>query len=645
MQIKEIILYGKVGERRVLSFALGKVNVITGDSKTGKSALGDIIDYCFGQSSCNIAAGVIRDTVEWYGLLLEHNSEYFFIARQNPPFGQISTSNCRYMVGIAESPLDIAEAAVLDVESLKVFLSNKIGISENLYQPKAEHTRRPLEASIRHTLYYCIQKQDEIASQGVLFHRQNEPFMAQTIKDSIPFFLGIINSEMLLLGVERDRLRRKTTVLRKRIEEIRALEGGGLPKGIGLFFEAQEVGLLSSQASLESDNYSAVRKLLEQTMRQKEEPNVEVATSGMNQVSALQFELKGKEDELDRVNISIRDAQLFSSETHNYHEEVRHQARRLESINLFDQLTEDSLHDLVDFEDARSFSSIRKEILSTIEGLSNSLENANREEPKVLSHIRSLKEHAEELSKEIGLIKARIEEIYKENEAAAKLRDINSRRARTIGRISLWLESVVASDELTDKEAYLEQLNSRIAELDEILSADAILDKEQAIIILLTEWMTKWARELDLEHSEHSFFLDLRRLTVVANSLPPIALAQMGSASNWLGCHLITLFALHKFFIENNRPVPRFIFMDQPSQVYFPPEGDAGSADWDEIRKVYEFIFAQVEALNSNMQIILVDHADINESYFQEAIVEEWRDGHKLIPEDWISVDRLQSGL
>ena len=51
MQIRELVLYGYNGRVRHLQFALGKVNIITGRSKSGKSAIGDIIDYCMGGES------------------------------------------------------------------------------------------------------------------------------------------------------------------------------------------------------------------------------------------------------------------------------------------------------------------------------------------------------------------------------------------------------------------------------------------------------------------------------------------------------------------------------------------------------------------------------------------------------------------
>jgi ABC-type lipoprotein export system ATPase subunit len=44
MQILDIVLYSHDGRRRVVSLKPGLVNVITGASKSGKSALIDIVD-------------------------------------------------------------------------------------------------------------------------------------------------------------------------------------------------------------------------------------------------------------------------------------------------------------------------------------------------------------------------------------------------------------------------------------------------------------------------------------------------------------------------------------------------------------------------------------------------------------------------
>ncbi len=168
-----------------------------------------------------------------------------------------------------------------------------------------------------------------------------------------------------------------------------------------------------------------------------------------------------------------------------------------------------------------------------------------------------------------------------------------------------------------------------------MLDADETEERKQSIINRISSLISDWAKELGLEHSEYPYRLDINKLTVMVDRDRPVPLQQLGSGSNWLGCHLIALFALHTYFRNNNRPVPSFLFLDQPSQVYFPPETNDTNVDSQEIRAIYSFIFDRVKELHPNLQVIIVDHADINEKYFQEAVVEKWWDGAKLVPIDW----------
>ena len=46
IQIESIILYNHAGEVRKLDFKVGAVNIITGRSNRGKSAIIPIIEYC-----------------------------------------------------------------------------------------------------------------------------------------------------------------------------------------------------------------------------------------------------------------------------------------------------------------------------------------------------------------------------------------------------------------------------------------------------------------------------------------------------------------------------------------------------------------------------------------------------------------------
>ena len=139
--------------------------------------------------------------------------------------------------------------------------------------------------------------------------------------------------------------------------------------------------------------------------------------------------------------------------------------------------------------------------------------------------------------------------------------------------------------------------------------------------------------------------LSRRRVTIVADDPNgPIPMEHMGSGENWVGYHLISYFALHQWFVEQNRPVPHFVFIDQPSQVYFPEDNDwqkqeSGAVeigeDRQKVRRMYKLAYDIVQQLHGKFQIIITDHANIDESWFQACVVERWRDGKKLIPIDW----------
>ena len=106
-----------------------------------------------------------------------------------------------------------------------------------------------------------------------------------------------------------------------------------------------------------------------------------------------------------------------------------------------------------------------------------------------------------------------------------------------------------------------------------MISDDRVKERLDSVMSILAQRLTAWARALALEHSKFPLRLDLKKLTIVADTVDgPVPMERMGSGENWVGYHLIAHLALHQWFVERSRPVPRFLFLDQPSQVYFPAE-------------------------------------------------------------------------
>ena len=78
--------------------------------------------------------------------------------------------------------------------------------------------------------------------------------------------------------------------------------------------------------------------------------------------------------------------------------------------------------------------------------------------------------------------------------------------------------------------------------------------------------------------------------------------------------------------------------------VYFPEDEDwqrkeNGSPkvgeDRQKVESMYHLAYEVVQMLAGEFQIIITDHANINEPWFQDSVVERWRDGSMLVPPEW----------
>ena len=636
MQIRELVLYGYNGKVRHLPFALGQVNIITGRSKSGKSVVGDIIDYCLGGDSCNIADGVVRDNVAWYGLLLQFEHERVFVARKNPDKGQQTTGVCYIDIGEKiEVPDNCDFSSNTNVSGIEESLTRRIGISENLNTPPEGQSRLPLAANIRHALYYCFQGQDEIAAKNFLFHHQSDDFITQAIKDTIPYFLGAISEEALALENERSILKRKLTLEKRKLEENRYLMGGGSERAISLIGEARQAGLIDASTQIDYQNYREMYSVLQTAMNWS--PSMIGSNSGMDRLTFLQSKLQEIRDEFDEIGISLDNARKFVGETAGYSGEAQHQKMRLESIGLFEQLNfNPGKCPLCSGTLEQPLPSVER-IKASIVNLDKSIANVTREQPKLRAFISDLEREREKKQEEIKALEAEIDGLYQQESERARLRDINARRGKVVGRISLWVESVENDTESEKQEQVVKRIEGRIKEINDILDRDSVEERKQSALSRIQEDMTKWAKALQLEHSDNPYRLDLNKVTVVVDKPErPVPLKQLGSGSNWVGVHLIAYFALQRFFVNANRPVPRFLFLDQPSQVYFPSELDEKQIDWNEVNKMYQFIIDRTNELNGKLQVIVVDHADLKEDSFRQFICENWWPIDKnLVPIDW----------
>ena len=587
-----------------------------------------------GGRGCNIADGIVRENVSWFGLLLQFDNERVFVARANPGTGLQTTGDCYIETGKEiKSPEKANFVSNINYLNVEEVLSKRVGIEENVNIPPEGQTREPLKANIRHALFYCFQNQDEIAAKSHLFHRQAENFVTQAIKDTLPYFLGAVNGRALELEAERKEKRREYIRISRALADAKELNGSSTTRGVALLSEAVSVGL-ANERDVDQTDFNSLFDYLKGLQM----VSAPVPESHLDKLTKLQEEYRKLTEELSQVETDIREAKEYRGYTDGYGNEVTHQIKRLESIGLFEKLNFET--------DRCPFCSASLEeplpgveaMKASIHKLNESLGTISRERPSLQTYITEHEVIAESIRNRRRDVDAAIQAIYESEERLRGIRDLNTRRALVLGRISLWIESVAREEDYSQYEEKLNSLSERMNELDQLLDRVNTTERVESALSNMQTDMTEWAKRLELEGKGNSYRIDLGKATVVMDKDRPIALHQMGSGSNWVGVHLIAMFALHKFFILHMRPVPGFLFLDQPSQVYFPSmEQKDENKDLKAVGMIYDFISECVTAMNGKLQIIIVDHAQLDEPSFTDHVIESWWDeDENLVPLNWI---------
>jgi hypothetical protein len=199
VKIKSLHIYSDDGRRRDVTFHDG-LNILTGRSSTGKSALSEIIEFCMGRSTFNVPEGVIRDKVRWYAVIYRFAGEEVLIAKPAPAPGALSSSSAMVWRGAKVNAPAYAELAINDNDDgVVALLSELLSIPENTTDVPIESSRESFDATIKHTVYYLFQKQVIVANKDQLFYRQNEDYQPQAIKDTLPILLGVSGRDKFTL--------------------------------------------------------------------------------------------------------------------------------------------------------------------------------------------------------------------------------------------------------------------------------------------------------------------------------------------------------------------------------------------------------------------------------------------------------------
>lgn len=653
LTIHKIILWPKqpVLTPRIVKFERGKVNIITGQSGTGKSALISIVDYCLGSDRCAIPVGLIRDTVAWFGVILRTGETFTLVARRNPG-DQESTSE----MFLREAPNDDLPESVqknYSVGEVKAYFDRLARLPHNEF-PDAEYQPFRDRPSFRDMAAFGFQPQHIVANPYTLFFKADTTEHREKLKAVLPFVLGAVTADQLAKMRKVRELERSLSEWQKEFN-LRKETIGRLYQDIQpLFHRARELGLIPL-ATTPQPNWSVadyLRELSEAVSRTtvSSPRNLSVGSTeaAVEELLLLREQEERAATEIAKQRAKLTRMQHLSTAAVSYGDELARHSYRLEHLNWFEERIKAPTGCPV----CGSESDSAQRELADLKALATEVSQASTQfqsAPQVLDReIEQTLTDLREGERTLDGIRRRIHILEDESDSVARTRQTFAEVHRFAGYISQVLESHRAVSTESDLAGKIVTLQAEIDALRKETSPEAQRLRLEAANGDISTRMAHYSSILQLERQGDRTSLSTSELTVSVESSSGRRdfLWEIGSGANWVGYHLAALFSLHEFLLQRREsPVPRFIMIDQPSQVYFPERlATAGqseappSVDIVALQRIFAAMTEVVRRTKGLLQVIVTDHAgEYAWKGLKVHVVEEWRTGKGdfLIPESW----------
>jgi len=631
--IKHIGVVDKNHQIHSVEFTKG-VNVITGKSSTGKSAMIEIFDYCMGSSEFNIPSGIITDEADLYFVVLAVKDIFLVLGRregskkiflkEESQLPNINTINKEYFEDkYFTNDFNVSLGHYFGL------VINDVDEDKNILQYTGQKKGRP---SIRNIIPYLLQHQNLIANKHSLFYRFDQKEKREQTIDQFKIFAGFVIQEYYILKqnlAESERALKKFENEKKSIEQQIQFNAKRLDVLLQEYedicgnklFEENSTVILSNVA-----NY--VDKLTTKDIVINEDSN-----KSIQNLLSFKKELNILFAEKRKLMYKYKNIDASTVYAKQYKEELQAESDTIEA-------TLQSSKCPFCQEESRIISDEANQLEEAINWLNNELQKTPYLLDSFESDKNNIKNKIVEVDKQIKIIKAKINTLENITKALEANKSLSEQTLKTKLKIENLLESLIDKEakDLDDSikntkkdiKKYKKQLKDKFDVAKKIKKAEDYINKEMKLI------GDKFDFEKSYKPINLKFALDSFDLWHEKENGHKVFLRSMGSGANWLYSHLTLFLAMHKFFAHRKEKslVPSILFLDQPTQVYFPTsikdnesEFDAkiienkkgdNDSNLDEDMKAVTNIFNQfVSYCESTLketgiepQIIITDHAD-----------------------------------
>ena len=376
-----------------------------------------------------------------------------------------------------------------------------------------------------------------------------------------------------------------------------------------------------------------------------DEGNTERAVKEIN--SLLKEETELSRDISNRKTKLSKIKQLeYSSDCFNTY--LGDQINRIEVINWFaDTITDVNICPFCGSEHDSAYSEIKHllDVKKEIKQYSVAVEKV----PFILDkEIAEINEQIRDLENKLNFVRTQLQILEEDSDSSKFGKQNFSEINRFIGRLEQSLKNLMVIDEKSDLKEEIKSLETRVSEIKNYLNTYLEDKKLNDINLQISNKISNYVKMIGVEKPEDQVMLDIENLTIkIQSDGRDDYLWEIGSGANYMGYHIATLLALHEYFLSLNKsPVPQFLFIDQPSQVYFPekwPEDTSTSIEpcskeVSQVHKIFETLANSLIRTQDKLQIILVDHVEEVTWKGIDGIncVRRWRNGKALLPKDWL---------
>jgi hypothetical protein len=651
-----------------VSFTSG-VNVITGKSSTGKSAMIEIFDYCFGSEDFTVPDGVITENSVIYFVVLKVKESNLVLARRTGGRDAFVREESDDEVALNKNAFKASyfiDDYFMPLPDFKKEVGRYFGlvitdVDENEEQKYYQGGRKSPTPSIRSFSSFMLQHQGLVANKHAIFYRFDQKEKRDQAIEHFKIFAGFADQAYFLKSQELNNLKvqarqieqeipREGDAKREAAERLEeALHEYSAITGTFLQIGTSDEVLRNPMRSLEQLKSLSVTvvPLSDEHAQQREEHE--------RQKARLIAELRKRQNKLTSINSSIDFAQRYTTDAAavqvpssaelqvsecpfcgSSHHAMEHEANRLEdAISWLNQELRRTPYLLESFlEDQRRTSDEIGQYQIEIGGLDEKIKILDGQ----ISELERYKSQGE-----LGLrAKWHVENIIEEL--------LSQKDQKLDSRLSVVREEIESLTRFL-KEHY--DTESKLKHAEEYIQAE----------------MAEIGNRFDFEESYRpinlKFSLSTFDLWHETSEGRKVFLRSMGSGANWLYCHLTLFLALHRYFcsLGDSCSVPSILFFDQPSQVYFPSvidndvnfdpeklaelEGASRKRTVDEDIRAVEGLYSELvrfcritlEKTGIEPQLIVTDHADnlilAEDVQFDSLVRARWRDrGFIELPKD-----------